>query len=257
MKKLVTSLAALAICAALAPMASATVLLSEGFSYANGNLVPNGGWANHSGTGTDIQVLNGRAVADNANAPDDNKTFTAQTATASTYACFEITVPDPGGAPKIVYIAHFKDTGTTNFNARLYIAPLAAGGFTFGITNSSSSTTVGPTLWSASSLVYDQPYYVVLKYDAAAATSTLWVNPASEASTSVSHVGSGTGTAVSAFALRESSTAATVPASYAVGTVNSKYSIDNLGVGTTFNDACFQVTPTSGKTWGQLKTLYR
>jgi hypothetical protein len=33
--------------------------------------------------------------------------------------------------------------------------------------------------------------------------------------------------------------------------------VDNLGVGTMFDDACFQVTPTKGSTWGQLKVRYK
>lgn len=259
MKRFATSIAALALCASIAPIASAATLLSEGFAYANGGLVAvsGGNWTTHSGTGTDVTVTTGRAVGNMANAPDDNRTFPAQPNTGSTYACLEVAIADPGGPPRLNYFAHFKDTGTTNFNARLYVAPLAGGGWTFAISNSSTSTTVGPTLWSASSLTYGQTYYLVVKYDAANATSTLWVNPVSEASTSVSHVGTGTGTAVSAFALRQSNSSPSVPAGYTLGTTNWTYSVDNLGVGTTFNDACFQVTPTQGTTWGKLKTLYR
>ncbi len=256
MKKIVTSLLALALGVAFASAASATVLVSEGFSYPDGNLVPNGGWANYSGTGTDIQVLSGRAVGSNNNAPDDHLLFTAQTLTNSTYACFEVAIPDPGGAPKPTYFAELKDAGTTNLVARVYVLPIT-GGFTFGISHASTSSTVGVVPWSATPLVYGQSYTIVIKYDPVAIASTMWVNPSSELSPSVSQTGTLV-IAISGFGLRESSTASTLPASPAyVGTANFGYSVDNLGVGTTFSDACFQFTPAKTSSWGQVKVLYR
>lgn len=36
------------------------VILSEGFSYADGSLVGNGGWASESGTAGDFQVTSGK-----------------------------------------------------------------------------------------------------------------------------------------------------------------------------------------------------
>src|SRR5262245_14426350 len=100
MRKTAISLFVLGIAAvAFAATASATVLLSEGFSYPNGNLAGNGTWLTHSGAGTDIQVVSGRANGNMANAPDDNASFAAQPTTAPTYACFEVTIPDPGGSP--------------------------------------------------------------------------------------------------------------------------------------------------------------
>jgi hypothetical protein len=251
-------LAALALCAAFASTSSATVLLSEGFSYGNGDLVPNGGWATHSGAASDVQVNTGRAVATMwlASADkDDNKTFTARTTSDVTYACFEATVPDPGGSPKPNYFAHFKDTGTSSFLARVYVLPSGATGFTFGITISSSSATVLPVPWG-STLSYGTRYFVVIKYDPAANQAKLWVNPVNEASTSVTHspTPAATAVAISAFALRQSNSA---PTGVTGGTAGWTVSVDNLGVGTTFDDACFQVTPTRGATWGQVKTLYR
>ena len=145
---------------ALSAPVSATVLVSEGFPYANGGLVANSGgnWTNHSGAGTDITMVSGRAVCDMASAPDDNRTFTAQTATTPIYTCFEVTVPDPGGIPKLVYFEHLKDSGTINFLTRVYVAPLdfvapADSGWTFALSHSSTSATVGVVRWSSMSLV--------------------------------------------------------------------------------------------------------
>lgn len=238
--------------------ASAAVLLSEGFPYADGGLVANSGgnWANHSGAGTDVTMVSGRASVSIVNAPDDNRAFTPQSTTTPIYTCFEVTVADPGAAPKLVYFQHLKETGTAIFVARVYVAPLVGGGWTFALSHSSTSTTVGVVNWSATSLVYGQNYRIVTKYDPATATSTMWVDPVSEASTSVSQTGT-TNTLMVAVALRQSSTAATVPAGTPTGTANWTASVDNLGVGTSFDDACLQITPTRGVTWGQVKTIYR
>jgi len=248
---------------ALSAPVSATVLLSEGFPYANGGLVANSGgnWTNHSGTGTDIMLSSSRAVCDMAAAPDDNRTFTAQSATTPIYTCFEATVPDPGGIPKLVYFEHLKDSGTTNFFTRVYVAPLdftapADSGWTFALSHAGTSATVGVVRWSSTSLVYGKNYHIVTKYDPATTSSKMWVDPVDESSTSVTQVGT-TAPVMSAVALRQSSTAATVPVGTPTGSVNWTVSVDNIGIGTTFSDACFQLTPTKISTWGGVKTIYR
>ncbi|MBI1798427.1 MAG: hypothetical protein HYR73_01935 [Candidatus Eisenbacteria bacterium] len=257
--KIATSLLALALCAAFVSTASATVLVSESFTYPAGNLAGNGGWANYSGVGTDIQVsAAGRAVGIGTNQPDDHKLFTAQPTTSKTYACFEVSIAAQTSAPKPIYFAELKDGGTTNLVSRVYVLPIS-GGWTFGISHSSTSTTVGVTPWSAATLLYDTRYYIVINYDPVAHSSTLWVNPVTESSTSVTNTNTAIAAlAVSGFGLRESDAASTLPASPAyVGTASLMYSVDNLGVGTTFSDACYQVTPARSSTWGQVKTIYR
>ena len=130
MRKTTIALLALALAVPFAAStASATVLVSEGFSYANGNLVPNGGWANYSGTGTDVLIQSGRAVGDGNNAPDDHILFPAQPTNSTTYACFEVTIPDPLGAPKPIYFAELKDAGSANLVSRVYVLPIAGGCF--------------------------------------------------------------------------------------------------------------------------------
>jgi hypothetical protein len=256
MKKLATSLLALAAVAAFAIPAHATTLLSEPFSYPDGNLAGNGGWTTHSGSASDISVTGARALATEWNAAfdkDDNTTFAAQSTSVPTYACFQVTIPDPGGSPKPNYFAHLKDASATIFLARLYVLPSGATGFTFGITVSSSSATVLPVPWG-SALTYGAQYNVVIKYDPTTSTATLWVNPVNEASTNVSHTNTTTAAAISSFALRQSNSA---PTGVTGGSVGWVAYVDNVGVGTTFNDACYQVTPTKSNTWGQLKVIYR
>ncbi len=256
--KLMTTALALGLAAIAASSAQATVLVSEGFNYANGNLVPNGGWANYSGALTDIQVTSNRAVGFGPNANDDHKLFTAQPTTAKTYACFEVTIPAVAGAPKPIYFAELKDAGAANLVSRIYVLPIT-GGWTFGLSHSSTSATVGVVAWSSTTLLYDTPYQLVINYDPVAKSSTLWVNPANELSPSVSITNSAIAAlAVSGFGLRQSNSASTLPSSPAyVGTADWGFSVDNLGVGTTFDDACFQVTPSNRSTWGRLKVIYR
>lgn len=258
MRKFAITLAVLALAAFVAPSAQAANILTDAFTYPNGNLVPNGGWANFSGAATDIQVVSGRATGSGPNANDDHLLFAAQPTSSTTYACLDVIIPTPTGAPKPIYFAMLKDAGTSIFVSRLYVLPLAGGGWTFGISHSSTSATVGVTPWT-SALSYDTEYHLVISYDPVAKSSTLWVNPASQASPSVTDVnGTATAVAVAGFGLRQSASSSTLPASPSyVGTADWGFSVDNLGVGTTFDTSCSGATPTKGQTWGQIKTLYR
>src|SRR5690349_25178862 len=98
MKRLATLAALLALSAA---PAFATVLMSDSFTYPNGDLSANAPWAVYSGTPpTDIQVNAGRVIVNENNAPDDHALFPVQGTSSKTYACFDAIVPNPGGAPK-------------------------------------------------------------------------------------------------------------------------------------------------------------
>ncbi len=265
MKRTATMLFVLtaACCLAFAVPALAVGLMSESFPYGNGDLVAvaGGNWANHSGVGTDIQVTGGVAVGSMTAAPDDNRAFAAQGATAKTYACFTVNIPTPAAAPVLNYFAHFKDTGTINFPARVYVAPSGAT-FTFGLSVGScalnGTPSCSPTLWPVS-LSYDTDYTVAISYDAALGSAELWVNPVTEASAKIIHnTWSGTtpqtGFLVSAFALRQSNT----PPGGVPGTPSWTFKVDNIGVGTSFSDGCTNgPTPTHGITWGRVKTIYR
>jgi len=260
LRKPAIALIALAAIATLATSAFAAPLMSESFTYPNGNLVPNGGWANFSGAVTDIQVSGGRATGSGPNANDDTKSFALQPTTSKTYACFDVIIPAVAGAPKAIYFAMLKDASTSTFVSRVYVVPVT-GGFTFAISHSSTTATAGVTAWSTSTLLYDHKYNVVINYDPVAKTSKLWVDPATESSTNVTDTNSGIAAlGVSAFGLRQSTTAATLPATpNFTGTVDWGFSVDNLGVGTTFGDACaqYQSTPTTRSTWGAVKSIYR
>ena len=259
MRKTAIALLTLCLAAIVAAPAMATVLLTETFGYADGNLVPNGGWATFSGAATDIQVVSGRAVGFGPNANDDHVFFPVQPLTTKTYACFKVRIPAVTGAPKPIYFLALKDGGTTAFVSRVYVLPIT-GGFTFGLSHSSTSTTVGVVPWSASTLTYDQDYNIVINYDPVAQSSTMWVDPTNESSPSVSI----TNTAIAALAvqtvmLRQSATASTLPASPAyTGTADWGFSVDYIGVGTTFTDACYAGTiAVAPNTWTNVKALYK
>jgi len=259
MKRLATLAALLALSAT---PSFATVLLSESFTYPNGDLTPNGGWAVYSGTPpTDIQVSSGRAVVNHSNAPDDHILFPVQSTTTKTYACFDVIVPPVGGNPKAVYFFELKDNGASNLVSRVYVLA-QSGGLTFGISHSSTSTLVGLTPWTAP-ITAGQKYNIVVTYDPVNHSSTMWVDPSSELSPSVTDVNAAIpALAVQGVGLRQSSTASALPpaqASAFAGTLNATVSVDNIGVGTTFADACaqYQSTPAQRSTWGQVKKIYR
>ena len=243
MRKMVITLIALGVFAA--STASAAAFWGETFSYANGDLtaVSTGIWTTHSGTlPTDVQVVNGEAVLNSANAPDDNRQFSpARGATDATYACFKLAISGTQTASG-TYFAHLMNTGTF-FGARVFAMLNDATTYKLGIATT-STTPVGAAIWPTP-LTKGVYYNIAIKYDAATGISTLWVNPSAEASPSVVGLAGPTGTLISGFALRQS-------AGYGVA------NIDDVGVGPTFEDACYVVpTPTSSSTWGKLKSLYR
>lgn len=259
MKKIATTFALLALGFAFAATTStAAPLVFDSFTYPNGNLVPNGGWANYSGAVTDIQVSGGQAVVVPANANDDHILFTAQPVTGKTYACFNVTVAAFAGQPKPVYFAELKDAGASNLVSRTYVLPVAAGGWTFGISHSTTSATAGVTPWAVP-LSSGVTYHLVINYDPVNKTSSLWVDPITEASTSVSNTNAAIAAlAVSGFGLRQSTTASTLPASPPyTGTADVNVSVDNLGIANNFSDACDLSTPATPKTWGAVKGMYR
>jgi len=257
MKKVTIAVLALAALALAVPGFAAT-LMSESFSYPDGDLtaVSGGNWANHSGT-TDIQVISGKAEVSTARSGDDNRVFGAQGPAATTYACFEATVTSftaPSAGSGETYIAHFKNA-STGFRCRVFVAPAAGGGaFRFGVTV--SSTNIDPavanfgTYWATDGAL-NVPYRIAMKYDDAAGVATIWVDPVSEASTSVSSSTSSSnpiaGADIQAFALRQSNEDSS----------NFTVLVDDIVVGTTFDDVCPNPTPTTQTSFGRIKALYR
>ncbi|TWT96742.1 hypothetical protein Pla108_25160 [Botrimarina colliarenosi] len=133
----------IALCAALAPAAaSAAILASDDFSYPDGSLVGNGGWANHSGTVGDLLVSGGQAVVEHgAPSEDANLAFAPQSSGILT-ATFDIVVSDDSviSGSDSEYFAHFFPTGSFNFVSRVDVVPGQFGGdFSLGISSTTST----------------------------------------------------------------------------------------------------------------------
>jgi hypothetical protein len=252
MRKMVITLLALGVFAASSAFAGN--LLNEAFTYPNGNLVPNDGWVIYSGAG-DIQVVGNEVTGQmgvSASGADDAAPFigaVVRPLDAPTYYCLNVKIPCAtlNPSPLASYFAGLKDGGTSLMVGRAYVLPIT-GGWTFGISNSSTSsaTVYGATQWGTTPLACDVWYTLVVKYDPSTGTSTLWVDPVSEASPSVSNVNaSNAGLAVSTFFLRQGA-ASTFPAPGFPGAGLWKWTADNAGVGASFAEACYTAPPTTG-----------
>lgn len=214
----------------VATTAGAAALLTDDFTYADGDLttVSGGAWVNHSGSGFFIQVVGGVAVLDQgaSSREDVNRAHTAQGAADVTYASFKVMVP----AADVIslgagdYFAHFKNnSGSFAFPCRVYVAaPGGAGDFRFGVSGTSTGTT--PIVYWASDASFDTYYTIVAKYDAANGDATVWVNPSAEGDPSITSSGGAVGDVIESYALRQG------------GGNTCKQRVDDLVVGQSFAD---------------------
>jgi hypothetical protein len=104
-------------------------MLVDTFTYPDGNLTGTNGWATHSGTAGQLQVVGGKALVQlRSTASEDlNRAVgSTQTQGETWYYALKVTMTDLRAQPTDTfgtsYFAHFKDTGTFNFRGRLYTA---------------------------------------------------------------------------------------------------------------------------------------
>ncbi len=208
------------------------VMLIDNFDYDNaGPLIDVSGglWANHSGTlrgllvGNGAAIINSKGATEDVNAPLIGGPYSTNVAANVTlYATYTLNVtalPDATGA----YITHFKDDTISNFFARVFISTTnaAPGDYRIGIGNTAGSSNLTAQL--PQDLLPNQPYTVVVRIHLTNGLSTVWINPTSESSPSVTDTTVVTNLVpVSQYAFRESNTSG--------GTAN----VDNLKVGTSF-----------------------
>lgn len=189
-------------------------LFTTGFDspvYSDGNLVGQDGWANHSGSGSFIQVSNTASdgfitLENGSGSREDANIDLGDTMEAGDIwsASFDITVSDFSGD---AYFAHFKDDGT-GFNGRIFLVDAVDGGdFNFGISEGSSSEAN-----FASDFTFGTTYRPTVTYNFDTGLSTLTIG-----SDSISSVNADIGEDISQFAFRQ-----------AGGTLNA--TIDNLTV---------------------------
>lgn len=153
-------------------------LLTEDFSYADGDLtgVSGGTWTNHSGSAEFIQVVGGEMIMlhGGGSREDVGATF-ATTGSGVLTAEFDLTVTDDtlisGGDYE--YFAHFMTEGSFTFRSRLDIVEAAGGGdFTLGLDDSSSTASV----IFGSDLDFGTTYRVALTYSLDDGSATLTVD---------------------------------------------------------------------------------
>ncbi|HEX7652641.1 MAG TPA: immunoglobulin domain-containing protein, partial [Verrucomicrobiae bacterium] len=248
MKNLITKTVLLLALLLAAGHARAVVLFSDNFnSYADGALplqptVSSATWTNHSGTGG--MVVNGGALYLGQNYQSDISTALAgqpyisnngnpATGTNVFYLSFTVNfqnLPTNSGG---FYFAHFKD-GASNFKCRLYALTnnAATGNFRLGIANAQGTAAAT----NLTDLSLGVTYTVVMRYftptnNFAPITSTLWINPTSESSTSITAADSTSLSQVNYVAFRQ-------PGGGTSGLTagGASMAIDNLIVGTSFAD---------------------
>lgn len=227
MKKLYFLLFALFI----ASISFGQVIVSENFNYPDGSLVPNGGWANTSGTAGDFLVQSGKAVVQHGT-PSEDVEIAFSSVTGDIYAGFDFSVDDLG-APYVgtdnEYFAHF------SFRAEMDIVePSGSGDYSVGIT---SDPSVAEATW-ATDLTFGVTYRAIIKWDQVNGIAQLWIDPVNEASTSISGLPDGP-TTVTSFDLRQSDSSE-----------NETVRVDDLMIGQTFNDVLVYAPPACGVSFG-------
>ncbi|WP_418603714.1 T9SS type A sorting domain-containing protein [Hwangdonia sp.] len=202
--------------------AQVTLPHNDGFAYADGSLIGNGGWLNHSGTSGDLVVSAGKAIVQHGAPSEDAKIdFTA--VSGCVYFGLDFSVDDLGapysGADN-EYFAHFM-VGTGSFRGRLDIVPPSASGdYSVGIATSSGTA---DAVW-ATDLTFGVTYRAIVKYDQDSNQAQLWINATSEGDTSILGADeTDPGDAINAFGLRQSDSSE-----------NETVRVDNLYLGATF-----------------------
>ena len=224
--------------------ASAQILLSDDFSYADGPIhtVSGGAWTIHSPVppGIPLAIQSGQAFIDQNDTTagrDDagrllSASFDATTDnTSKIYSSFTVNFTAlPVSSTSGSYFAHLKSSAANEFYARVgaTVESAAPGAFRLAITNETWPTAA--LFQFPQDLSLNTTYRVVTRLDLATDQSTLWINPVNESSTSVTATDaiSYAAGAISAYALRQ-------------GTSNTSGApgdlfVDNLFVGQTFLD---------------------
>ena len=217
MKRLIAPLvAAFALCAG---STRAELLFGEGFDYPNGSItnVASDVWVHHSGT-ADLQIIDGKAFVDGTKSEDVNRAISGDPQTA--FAAFKLNLTSLPTAS--TYFAHFKDSGTQNFRARVFAVTNGAlpGFFRIGVAAAAGS----PNAVFSQDLAMNQDYWVVVGWDRGSLLATLWINPTNEGDPTVLSTDSTSDVPNVAFAFRQ-----------AAG--QGQMFIDDLQVATTFAEA--------------------
>lgn len=197
------------------------LLFAEEFVYPDGPLIFTGAptWARHGGGTGEVQVVSNSIVlatplTEDVNTPIPGAPFGTNTG-LSLYASMHVTftqLPGSGGD----YFTHFNTNGT---RCRVFVnsSNAAPGKFRISIANASGGV---PQQYPAD-LSLNTNYLLVLRYNLATATSTLWINPAAETDLSTNGIDVAEPSLIHTFCFRESSNM-------------GRFVVDDVKVGLTF-----------------------
>jgi hypothetical protein len=203
--------------------------LCDSFTYADGSVVPNSSffWGYGSGTNGDAQVLGGQLLLSGSRSEDIGAFLTNSPYLPSQgwilYSKFTANFSSRPTAGNGEYFAHFRGTlAGGSFGARIFATTngAAAGKLRLGI---SASAGAPPSAVLPTDLETNVTYTVVTRYNVGTGLSTLWVNPVSEASTSVTSTDNAFTFDVYTYAFRQNS---------GIGNL----AVDDVKVGTAFSD---------------------
>jgi hypothetical protein len=200
--KFVFSFSATAI-ASLALTCSAATLVSDDFSYPDGNLVGNGLWVAHSGAGSNpVQVAGGQAVLVHGSGSREDASIPFADVTGGILtASFDMVVTDdtPITGTTLEYFAHFFTADNFNFTSRLDVVPATMGGdYALGLaTLSATAETITDV-----DFTYGETVAVELSYNFASGLASLVATGINGTST-IASTTVGTESLLNRFALRQ------------------------------------------------------
>lgn len=172
------------VCLALALGMQTTVLgqifFTDSFDYPDGDLtvVSEGLWTIHSGADGDIQVVDGSAVVTAPGTNDDNRLTGAVMGNDDVwyYAIrFSVELGD-GTSINNDYFAHFKDSTSINYNARLALDDPTDSKRDFSLSIWASSEGDGQADWDGD-FDFGEEIVAVVEWNNGTGDATLWVNP--------------------------------------------------------------------------------
>jgi hypothetical protein len=214
------------------------VVLADDFTYPDGSVTTNSGfyWNTHSaqtGATGQTQVASEKLFLTSAQSEDIHAFLTNYPYDGLSgnvfYARYVVNfsaLPTASGVGE--YFAHFKDFSGGQFRARIFATTngAASGKFRLAISNGGFITTVFPE-----DLSLNTDYVVISRYNTATASeSKLWVNPTSEASTSVTATDLSSVATIYSYALRQNT---------GIGSL----SMDSIKIASTFGDVYLASTP--------------
>jgi hypothetical protein len=188
---------------ALMVLPSATLALLDPFSYPNGSVVTNSGWLwdTRSGAVGECQVTNGQLRLTSAQTEDVAARLAGGPFVRSNgvvlYAAFRMSLAGvPRSTPE--YFAHF--VGGSSLRGRVYVAAAESfpGGYQVLAANGSDTTTAHAAVLSTNTV-----YTVVTRYDIDNASTTVWIDPASEADPGVTATDPQSPVSITAYGFRQ------------------------------------------------------